>query len=437
MFFAVAGTVCAADVSDVSITEDSNLTNDNVYALSQEKLEISSEVSISETNMVNSHDDNLEDYPEGDALASSAEPYCEDNVNQVLSLANTSDAGVSTGDDSLLSSSAQEVLSADPISTNISVSDTHYDNSATYFQVALQDANGKALSSQNVSLKVNNINYSAVTNGSGIANIKTEALAVGNYSVTINYAGSSNYSASSLSKRVKVLSSVSANNLTKYYGAETYFNATFWKDNSALSNTKVTFTIGGKNYTYTTNQNGVAVAKVNLNPGNYVVTTTNPYSGEKATYELVVKKDTSSLKGYEKYILLNNKFPYYITLTSANGGPLKNCKVVVSYAGKQVTAKTDENGKASVVIQLSKVGTYKISYKYSGSDNVDGCSGSNTIHIQKSSTKLTASDLKKSYKSTAKFSVKATDSSGNPLKDKEIRLYWMVKNIQLKPIQKV
>ena len=419
----VAGTACAADISDVSISEDSNLTSDNVYALSQEKLEISNEVSISETNIVNSHEDNLEDYPEGNVLTSNAESYYEDNGDQVLGLANVpSEVVVSSDDDSLLASTDGVVLSANPTSTKLSVSDTHYGNSATYFQVTLQDVNGKALSNQNVSLKVNDKVYSALTNNKGIADVKTDALAVGTYSVTVSYAGSSNYSDSSLSKKVKVLSSVSGKDLTKYYGANVYFNATFWKDNAALSNTKVTFTIGGTKYTFTTNKNGVAVAKVTLKPGTYVVTTTNPYTGETITNNLVVKKDTSSINGPgEKYILPYNYFTYFVTLKSTHGGALKNCKVVFSYDGKEVTAKTDANGQASIVIPLLAEGTYKVSYKFSGSDGVSGSSGSDKIHIKKASTKLTASDLKKNYKASAKFTVKATDNSGKALKNKEIR----------------
>ena len=60
VLFCLIGAVSAADVDNVSNTEDSNLVNDNVLSLSdQNKLEISSEDSISETNIVNSHDDNL------------------------------------------------------------------------------------------------------------------------------------------------------------------------------------------------------------------------------------------------------------------------------------------------------------------------------------------------------------------------------------------
>ncbi len=59
VFFLVLGAVSAADSADVSVKEDSNLDDDVQTSSSQDKLEISDEDSISETNMVNSQNDNL------------------------------------------------------------------------------------------------------------------------------------------------------------------------------------------------------------------------------------------------------------------------------------------------------------------------------------------------------------------------------------------
>ena len=155
MFFVVLGTVCAVDISDASSTEDSNLTNDNVNALSQEKLEVSNEDSISETNLVNSHDDNLNDYPK-EGLLQSSSSYYEDNGDQKLAIANNgSDVVSSSDDESVLTSKVNsDVLKASKVSTSLTVSDTYYDTSATKFKVTLQDANGKALANQKITLKV-------------------------------------------------------------------------------------------------------------------------------------------------------------------------------------------------------------------------------------------------------------------------------------------
>ena len=338
MFFIVLGAVCAVDMSDASNTEDSNLTNDNVNALSKEKLEVSNEDSISETNLVNSHDDNLEDYPKEDVLQSSSS-YYEDNGDQKLALANNCSDVVSVfSEESVLSAPVtDDVLKASKVSTSLSVSDTYYDASATSFKVTLQDANGKALANQKITLKVNNKSYTGTTNSKGISSIKTTALAVGTYTVSISYAGNSNASASSLSKKVKV------------------------------------------------------------------------------------NKDKTTLSGNSKdYILPNNYYIYRVTLTSAHGGSVKDCKVYFSYAGKNATATTDAKGKASIVIHLLAKGTYKITYTFKGNGGLYSSSSSGTIYIKDASNKLTASNLKMVYKDGSKFSVKLTDNNGKVLSGKTI-----------------
>ena len=328
MFFVLLGSVCAVDVTDASNTEDSNLTTDNVIALSQEKLEVSSENSISETNIVNSHDDNLNNCPE-DSLKSIDESYYEDNGELKLSLVNEN-YGVAV--------SNEGVLADNKVSTSLSVSDTYYDNSGTHFKVTLQDKNGKALSNQNVTLKVNKKVYTGVTDKKGVADIQTAVLAVGQYDVLVSYAGNSNYLSSSLSKKVSV------------------------------------------------------------------------------------KKDKTSISGRTMtYILPYNYYTYQITLTSANGGPIKNCKVYFTYAGKTETATTDSNGKASTVIPLLDEGTYKITYSFKGTSGYSASSSSGTICIKSAENKFTASDMKMNYNDGSKFSVKFTDNNGKVLSGKSIR----------------
>ena len=170
------GAVSATELNNDSNTEDSNLASDNVNSLSVEnKLEISSEDSISETNIVNSHDDNLDDYSDSDVLASTY----EDNYGQVQNdVAIDETNGTSSGNDVLSISSEDVVLSASStkISSKLDVYDTHYAKSATYFKVTLKDKDGKAIANQKITFKVNGKSYSAVTSKSGVASVKTAAL---------------------------------------------------------------------------------------------------------------------------------------------------------------------------------------------------------------------------------------------------------------------
>lgn len=419
------GSACAAEVSDVSNMEDSNLTKDNAVALSQEKLEVSSGHSISETNMVNSHDDNLKEYPEDSLLTASDESYYEDNGEQKLSLAkdNTNETiSVSSQDAVVDKCSEDSVVSAsNKIATNITAKNMHYSTTTT-FKVVLQDVNGNYLKKQTVTLEVKGKKYTGVTNTKGNAYIATDHLQVGSYNVTLSYAGNSNYSSVSLVKKVKIEPSLKGNDLKKAYGESKYYSVTFWNDRAVVNNTSVTFYIGDKKYVTKTDANGVAVLKENLAPGKYVVTTVNPITNEKLKNNIVVKKDSTTIKGESKvYVPKNNLYYYSVVATSTHGNPVKNCKVSFSIAKTTLTATTDANGKADVAIPMLKKGNYDISYKLEKNGYFYSSNSSGKICVVNPTTKFTASNLKMKYKDGSKFSVTFTNTSGKPLSGKTIK----------------
>jgi len=439
MLFLAVGAVSATDSINVSDSEDSNLEDDDSSLSTQNKLEISSEDSISETNIVNSHDDNLGNYP-SEYTVNSSDSYYGDN-NQEKS---TSQEGAGIIDNALgTSSSSSNDVVADSssngnigaastvnksvtkkVSTSLSISDAHYAKSATYFDVTLKDKSGNALTNQKVSLKVNGKTYSAKTNDKGIASIKTAALAVGTYSVSLSYEGSGNYASSSLSKKVKVLSSVSGSDLNKYYGYKSSYKMTFWKGNSVLANTNVTFKVNGKTYTRTTNSKGVAKLGITLKAGKYTITATNPYSKEKVSHSIVVEKDKTSLnaKSSKVYVIVKEKGKFTVTLKSKHNVLIKDAKIKFSINGKKVTVKTDEKGKATMTIPVLSKGTYKISFKYSGDKNYYSDSGSGKVIVKGAATKISASSLTMDYNDGSKFKVKLTTSNGEALDNEKVKI---------------
>ena len=420
----VIGSVCAVEINDVSNTEDSNLTNDNAVALSQEKLEVSSVNSISETNLVNSHDDNLNDYPEDSILSSIDESYYEDNGEKVgLANENTPETISVSNDDVVLDKCIEDssVSDSDKIGTTITVRNMYYSNT-TVFKVVLQDVNGNYLKKQTVSLKVNGKEYTGKTSNNGNAYIQTATLPVGKYDVTLSYGGNSIYSPVSFLKKAKILPSLEGNNVNKVYGESKYYSVTFWNVRTVLSNTEVTFTIGDKKYTSKTDANGVAILKESLKPGKYYVTAVNPVSNEKITNKLIVQKDTTTTNGNSQvYVPINNYYYYYsVIVTSNQSTPVKNSKVSFSIANYTLTANTDGDGKATVLIPTLAKGTYNISYTFGGNEYYYSSSSSGKISFVNPSTKFIASNLKMKYNDGSKFSVTFTDNSGNPLADKDI-----------------
>ena len=408
MLFLVIGAVSAFDADNVSSTEDSNLISDSVS--DQNKLEISNEDSISQTNMVNSHDDNLSDYP----LESIDASNYEDNDGEI----NTSAAD----DSNILSSTKDNVLSA-KTATKLTVSSTHYSSSGSVFEVTLKTSKGKILTNQKVNLKINGKTYASKTNSDGIAAFKTVALPVGVYTAKVTYSGSSKYSKSSLSHKVKVVHSLNGSDMNKYYGYVSVYNVTYYKNTGVLANTKVSFNVAGKTYTKTTNSKGVASLNINLAPGNYVISTTNPYSGEKLSNKIIVKKDSTALTHGSKstYILPNHKYTFTVTLKSKSGVLINGKKITFNYNNKKVTAKTNANGKATITIPVLSKGTYSISYNYKGDNFYSGSSESGKLYVKDSTTKLTASDLKMKYNDGSKFSVTVKDSNDKVLADKDVK----------------
>ena len=462
--------------------------------MSSQNLEVSSENSISETNIVNSHDDNLNNYPDN-TLGTSA-----DNGDKFSS----SDVD---GNGSLLSASDDSDLLGAKQSTSLTIADTHY-NKIAKFQVTLKDSDGKGISGQKVTLVVNGKSYTGTTGSNGIATIATANLAVGKYTITASYAGNGKYDSASKKSTVSVLSSISANDFTKGYGYVAKYSATFYKDNVALANSNVYFTIAGKTYTSKTNSNGVAQLGVGLNPGKYTVTIQNPATGEKINRNVIVSSSISAkdfTKGYgyvakysatfyknnlplansnvyftiagktytsktnsngvaqlgvglnpgkysiklhnpatgEKitknvvvtkdqttlsnvysttYVQPKTKYTYTVTLKSKHNVAVSGQNVYFKFNGKQVTAKTNSNGKASMTIPALSKGTYSISYSFKENKFYYGSSGSGTIKVQDSTTKLTASDLKSTYKDKSYFKVKLTDKSGKALTGKNVKI---------------
>ena len=434
--FLAVGAVSAAESINVSDTEDSNyFIGDDVDSSSENnKLEISNEVSISQTNIVNSHDDNLGSYPDDSVLNASSEGG--DNYQEQL----TSNDVVAAGENALSSASSSAgsvvagassnnvvgadgsgIVAAGKVSTKLAVYDTHYGKSSTIFDVVLKDSKGNPLKNQKVVLNVNKKSYSGITNVKGVASIKTDSLKVGSYTLSLTYGGNSSYSPSSLSKKVKVLSSVVGSDLTTFYNSAYKYKVTFWKDAAALANTKVTFKLNGKTYTAKTDKNGVASIKVNLYPGKYSVTATNPYSNEKVSHKIIVKKAKTEVSAKRTYIHPKEQGSFKVVLKSEHNALLKNKKIYFTYNKKTVTSRTNAKGEAVITIPVLSKGTHKISFKYAGNQNYYSSSGSTELVVANPTTKLASAKLVMKYNDGSKFKVKLTDMKGNALANKDIK----------------
>ena len=209
---------------------------------------------------------------------------------------------------------------------------------------------------------------------------------------------------------------INAKGTTKYYKGSTKYTATFLDLNgTALNNTKVKIVVNGKTYTKTTDSKGVVSLDINLKPGTYKVTATNPVTGYSLTTNFKILS-TISAKNINKVYTDTRKFT--ATFYKSNGKVLANKYIKFKINGKTYKVKTNSKGVASLSVKNLKKGTHKIiSY------NRDGLTRTNTIKVVTSAkTSLTANDYTFLSKDTKKIKVRLLNEFGYaPLKGKVIK----------------
>ena len=221
-----------------------------------------------------------------------------------------------------------------------------------------------------------------------------------------NILSTNNDAGNVLSESVDIAKTITAQDVTKYYKGNTKYTATFLDNSgSVLVNINVNIAVNGKVYTKTTDSKGIASMDINLKPGTYKVTATNPVTGYSLTTNFNILS-TIVAKNVNKVYLDGKKFS--ATFLKNNGKALSKQYVKFKIKGKTYKVKTDKKGVASISLKTLKKGTYKI-ITY----NKDGLQRTNKVKVVKSSkTSLTASDYTFLKSKTKKIKVKLLNQYG-------------------------
>ena len=241
------------------------------------------------------------------------------------------------------------------------------------------------LSNQSLTININGQNYTRTTDNSGRASLAIN-LIPGDYLSTVYFLGNDKYLNANKTINVKVLPTISGEDIVKYYHNDTQYYATFLdSDGEFLDYKEVTFNINGVFYTRTTDQNGVARLNINLNSGDYILTAYNPNDGFSYSNKIKVLP-TISGEDLRKIYRDNNQ--YWVTFRDFNGNPLKYSEVEFNVHGVFYTRKTNNLGNARLNINLD-AGDYIITAK----NLITGELCSNDIHIDSfSKTVLSSPD---------------------------------------------
>ncbi|ADC46107.1 adhesin-like protein [Methanobrevibacter ruminantium M1] len=306
-------------------------------------------------------------------------------------------------------------------------------NSGNKITARLTDENGNPVAGESLQFKISGISttYTRTTDENGEANLKVSLSNPKTYTVNINFKGSENYNKSSKTIKLTVKKQtpkIESSNIDLLPKSGENFTVTL-KDanNKAIANKEISFTLGKKTYTRTTDENGQASLKINLaNTGKYTITTK---SEKTSQYNEVSKSNTITIKTGANKVNIESSDKTYIpksgenftvTLKDANSNPIASKEISFTLGKKTYTRTTNENGQASLKINLANTKKYPITTKYAGDDTYSSASAENTITIAKAAAELTTYNRTYINKSGQMFSAKLTDKNNIPLENEKI-----------------
>lgn len=164
-------------------------------------------------------------------------------------------------------------------------------NSGENFYAKFYDEYGKVLDNKYVIFNINGDNYSTRTDSKGIAYIPTE-LEIGEYDVTIiNPVVNENATVNLL-----IFTSIESENMVVDKNTDFEFKAIFLdNDANELVNTPIIFKINNEEKIINTNNDGVAMLKLNLGVGTYEIYSTNTITNENKVNKIFVVSNVDSL----------------------------------------------------------------------------------------------------------------------------------------------
>ena len=196
--------------------------------------------------------------------------------------------------------------------------------------------------------------------------------------------------------------------LSMYYKNGSRYEVSIYQDgkiiNSQNNDSKVIFNVNGVNYTKEL-VNGKASIGINLNPGNYTITTFYHYTDGLATKTNNIEV-LSTILANDVVKFFRNGTQYCAKFLDGCGSPLVNSSVTFNINGVLYKKQTDDNGMAKLNINL-RPGVYILTAMHPDAlmygSNITVLS---TIH---------GDDIVKFFRNGTQYCAKFLDGCGSPL----------------------
>ena len=196
--------------------------------------------------------------------------------------------------------------------------------------------------------------------------------------------------------------------LSMYYKNGSRYEVSIYQDgkiiNSQNNDSKVIFNVNGVNYTKEL-VNGKASIGINLNPGNYTITTFYHYTDGLATKTNNIEV-LSTIQANDVVKFFRNGTQYCAKFLDGCGSPLVNASVIFNINGVFYKKQTDDNGMAKLNINL-RPGVYILTAMHPDTLMY----GSNIIVL----STILANDVVKFFRNGTQYCAKFLDGCGSPL----------------------
>ena len=400
LIFLSAGSIYANDI-DGNFSESSDVVLYNVDSVNYEVNESSDNFASINNEHVELEDSVADDLVTKSSQSESADAD-DDLSNDVIDVDNAIDGVENPISEAPLENQSNNTNSSSIVSDDL----TKYYQNGSQFEATFFDKNGNPLANADISFVIDGIYYDRTTNDQGLASISIN-LKPGSYEIiSIN-----NVTGEKVTNSILVLPTIINNDdIVMYYKNGSKYSVTVVDGNgNPLAGVEVSFNIDGVFYTKTTDENGIATLSINLRPGTYIITAIGPDGLMRSNTITVLSSivDNDDIVMYYK-----NGSKYSVTVVDGNGNPLAGVEVSFNIDGVFYTKTTDENGIATLSINL-RPGTYIIT-----AIGPDGLMRSNTITVL--SSIVDNDDIVMYYKNGSKYSVTVVDGNGNPLAGVEV-----------------
>ena len=159
-----------------------------------------------------------------------------------------------------------------------------YYRNESQFHISLFDGQGNPLANTDVTININGVFYTRTTNAEGVATLSIN-LNPGEYIATVQDPNTGLM----MSALVTVLPTVTADDLVMSFQDGSSYNVTVVdKQGKPVAGVNVSMNINGIFYNRVTDENGIARLNINLNPGDYIIT--SYYGNATVSNKITVKQ---------------------------------------------------------------------------------------------------------------------------------------------------